>query len=338
MTRWLFVLVLAANLAYFGWEFNRQLGRHAAGGARSEPAPESGSITLLEELPRYPPLREESLEPVSPELSAAAAEAGKAGPEAAAGAPRSVESVTGPPPEADVEPVEPSAGPEAFDLAQSAMPPDASAPQAEMAGPAPPVEAMGSAMPPEMAGPAPQADVAAGGATPQAALAPPPPDTCIEVGPLRSLAEADKRKLWFEARRKSVSVRAQEVIVRQRFWVYLEPLASRSDAERRVDELRRRGVEDYMLVRGGEMNNAISLGLFSSQSAVNKRLAELEDRGYRALVIPRTDTRTEYWLEVNLGPVMDFQAADFARFGAEIPDVKRVSCEGQANSSAPAAP
>ena len=72
-----------------------------------------------------------------------------------------------------------------------------------------------------------------------------------------------------------------KVILRVRDKVCTKPehlLASRlfQDVLRRfIADLERKGVSDYLLINRNGLKNAISLGVFSSQDAVNRRLTEM---------------------------------------------------------------
>src|SRR5215831_4042736 len=109
--------------------------------------------------------------------------------------------------------------------------------------------------------------VAALGPAKVAALA----DVCLEWGPLtdadrtRALADLDPLALG-----KLLTQRRTETTTS--FWVYVPPAPSRAEAERRVVDLRARGLGDVALVDGGTQRNAISLGLFQTEDAANARL------------------------------------------------------------------
>lgn len=159
-----------------------------------------------------------------------------------------------------------------------------------------------------------------------AAATAPIPSTCIKVGPLAARANAEALQSWFKERRSAVRLRTEESAERRLFWVYLEPMASADEAEAKLEDLKRRGVEDYRLIRSGDMKNAISLGVFSSQDSVNRRLAELGREGYRPLVVPRYETKKAYWLDVNLGPMLEFDESEFARLSPGSATIGRVPC------------
>lgn len=70
------------------------------------------------------------------------------------------------------------------------------------------------------------------------------------------------------------------------FWVYIPPLKSRQDADKKISELKTLGVTDYFLVQdNSKWRNAISLGIFKTEEAANNRLQSLKDKGVRSAVM-----------------------------------------------------
>ena len=65
-----------------------------------------------------------------------------------------------------------------------------------------------------------------------------------------------------------------------------------------IRELKNKGVTDYRLISRGNLQNAISLGLFTNQASVNNRLRELEQKGYKPVVVPYYDGKRIYWVDV----------------------------------------
>ncbi len=123
-------------------------------------------------------------------------------------------------------------------------------------------------------------------------------DGCIRLGPLSRADEVDRLDAWLRGQGVSFWRLERGLGERRLLWVYLEPTASESEARDRLAGLAAAGLEDYMLIRRGGMKNAISLGLFSSQESVNRRLAELGDKGYRPVVVPRYQPERRYWFDV----------------------------------------
>jgi hypothetical protein len=67
------------------------------------------------------------------------------------------------------------------------------------------------------------------------------------------------------------------------WWVFIPPLSSKADAEKKAGELRHMGVEDYFVVQDvGPNRFAISLGVFSSEAGAGERLADLKAKGVRS--------------------------------------------------------
>ena len=67
-----------------------------------------------------------------------------------------------------------------------------------------------------------------------------------------------------------------------------------------IKSIREKGIRDYRLISQGNLQNAISMGLFSSQASVNKRLRELEKKGYKPIVVPYSDGKRAYWVDAQL--------------------------------------
>jgi len=125
--------------------------------------------------------------------------------------------------------------------------------------------------------------VAALGPAKVAALA----DVCLEWGPL---ADADRARALADleplALGKLLTQKRSEITTS--FWVFLPPAPSRSEADRRVADLRTRGVGDVAVIDAGSQRNAISLGLFQTEDAANTRLSDVLKLGVaNARVGPR---------------------------------------------------
>ena len=94
--------------------------------------------------------------------------------------------------------------------------------------------------------------VAALGPAKVAALA----DVCLEFGPLtesdrtRALADLDSLALGKLLTQKRVETTTS-------FWVYLPPATSRAEADRRLAELRARGLDDVAVIDASPQRNAI---------------------------------------------------------------------------------
>lgn len=71
-----------------------------------------------------------------------------------------------------------------------------------------------------------------------------------------------------------------------KFWVYVPPLDTPANARKKAQQIAEMGIEDYFVVNDGKKwQNAISLGVFSSREAGERRLAEVKALGVRSAVL-----------------------------------------------------
>ncbi|BCL76311.1 hypothetical protein JHS3_20470 [Jeongeupia sp. HS-3] len=94
------------------------------------------------------------------------------------------------------------------------------------------------------------------------------------------------------ARLKLLGLSAQEHSSGEnsRVWVYIPPLADLDTAKKKAEQLAELGVDDYLVVNDGKRwQNAISLGVFSTKEAGERRLAQLQAKGVRSAVVRERD-------------------------------------------------
>lgn len=151
-------------------------------------------------------------------------------------------------------------------------------------------------------------------------------DRCISVGPFVDTAARDRFRDWIRDYVAQLHSRAESVRERRFFWVYLEP-TSEARAQQSLDDLRDRGVTDTMLIRRGDLKNAISLGLFRSQDSVNRRLAEMSEKGFKPVVVPRFETTERHWVEAQLAAEYG-DSLDIPESLLEGASVEPVDCTG----------
>lgn len=126
-----------------------------------------------------------------------------------------------------------------------------------------------------------------------------PDGTCFSIGPFSSRESLLSLSNWLQTHQMPSKERIEEKRTRERYWVYLEE-QDEAEARARLEELKKKGLSDYYLISKGDKKNAISLGLFSSQDAVNRRLVELERKGYNPVVVPQHKISQVFWLDVQL--------------------------------------
>lgn len=118
-----------------------------------------------------------------------------------------------------------------------------------------------------------------------------PPQICLEWG---LFASQDVSRV--KTALKPLQLDEQDLTVRGvpektgTYWVYVSPLKSQQEAQKKVDELKSLGIEDsFVMQDNNKWRHAISLGVFSTEEAASKYLAQLRDKGVKsAKAGPRT--------------------------------------------------
>lgn len=139
---------------------------------------------------------------------------------------------------------------------------------------------------------------------------------CYTYGPIPNQQESDLLSKWLDDRGITYKERRTNKQGKQLFWVYLAPRESREEAVADIKDLKQKGVKDILLVREGDLLNAVSLGLFSSQAAVNRRLNEIKTKGYQSIVVPYSGNNMIHWFDVTVIQSSDYVNELFSGFPA----------------------
>ncbi len=132
----------------------------------------------------------------------------------------------------------------------------------------------------------------------------PTQQTCWAVGSFAT--ELDAKHVY--ARMLALDIKAQvqgrEKLLKKEFWVYLPPLPNKKQALRKLKELQRRNIDSYIITEG-DLENGISLGLFSQQESVDRLVASLKKKQIEPEIKTLDRTRTEYWVIAPLDSGVD---------------------------------
>ncbi len=128
--------------------------------------------------------------------------------------------------------------------------------------------------------------------------------SCISVGPFGSAEELQQLGKRLLDAGFAATPRSESGEIFAGYWVSLQGLATRADAEQTLMRLRAAGVTDAYVMpddRSAEGSpNVLSLGLFSEQSRAEARREAIAKLGFE----PRLQTRTRHgdthWLDVTL--------------------------------------
>lgn len=77
------------------------------------------------------------------------------------------------------------------------------------------------------------------------------------------------------------------------YMVYIPPAKNMKAAEAHIAALKAKNITNYFLIQEGKFRNAISLGIFKTETSANKLLTELKAQGIRDLAIAGRGRQTE---------------------------------------------
>ena len=123
---------------------------------------------------------------------------------------------------------------------------------------------------------------------------------CVSFGPFAEKGQADELSNWLQEKEIQTKQRGEGGKQDQYFWIYLSASESEDEAMEAIEDLKGKGVKDFKLINKGNLQNAISLGLFSTQSAVNKRLNELKNIGYQPIIVPYHQNQSIIWVDARV--------------------------------------
>lgn len=79
------------------------------------------------------------------------------------------------------------------------------------------------------------------------------------------------------------------------YWVYLPPAKTHAGKVKRIRQLKEQGIEDYFVVQeAGRWMNAISLGVFKTEEAAKKYLAELNKKGIKTAQVGERASKLKF--------------------------------------------
>jgi hypothetical protein len=118
---------------------------------------------------------------------------------------------------------------------------------------------------------------------PKPLVVPPRPKiTCLEWGTFGA-GELKPAQSALAALELGERLTIHDVQVVAGYWVYIPPLKSRAEVERKIAELERLGIKDYYAVEAqGPVRNAVSLGIFKTEEAASGYLERLQQKGVRS--------------------------------------------------------
>jgi SPOR domain len=79
------------------------------------------------------------------------------------------------------------------------------------------------------------------------------------------------------------------------YWVYIPPMKKRASVEKKIAQLKARGVKDYFVMQEkGKWQNAISLGVFRTRDAAEKYIVQLRSKDVRSAKLGERLSKLKY--------------------------------------------
>jgi hypothetical protein len=120
-----------------------------------------------------------------------------------------------------------------------------------------------------------------------------PQGACIEWGSFPT-QEADRAQAALVSLNLGDRLSSRKVEESAQWWVFMPPQGNKANADKKADELTRRGVTDYFIVTDEGPNKfAISLGVFSTEDAARNYLAAVNARGVKTAKVGARDTKVQ---------------------------------------------
>ena len=125
-------------------------------------------------------------------------------------------------------------------------------------------------------------------------------ERCVSVGPFRELSQVVNAGANLRAAGYDPEQRVAEGDIWVGYWVYIEGIPTREEADQILSALRENGISDSYVIPGTESGNLVSLGVFSEISRDGSRREEARSVGHAVTISDRTRRGTVYWIDVLL--------------------------------------
>lgn len=120
---------------------------------------------------------------------------------------------------------------------------------------------------------------------------------CYTLGPFRGEEKVKQTKSAIAEYVDNLIIRKREQSEQHRFWVYVAPQKSREAAVNVSEQLAKKKIKDYYIIRSGEKNNGISLGHFKEKKHADRRVRKLSKLGFDVKMEVIYQNYLVYWLD-----------------------------------------
>jgi sporulation related protein len=132
--------------------------------------------------------------------------------------------------------------------------------------------------------------------------------TCTSVGPFADLAQASQAQASLRGAGFDPRQRVENGEIWIGYWVSVQNLATRSEADTAIKTLNGNGITDVYLMPGTDPPNVLSLGVFSDYNRAERRATQVRALGLEPRISDRKREGSVYWIDVDLkepGQIID---------------------------------
>ncbi|MDT8399525.1 MAG: SPOR domain-containing protein [Pseudomonadales bacterium] len=138
--------------------------------------------------------------------------------------------------------------------------------------------------------------------------------SCFTIGPFgEDSGEGERLQSYVGSLGYQSSLRFVEVMEEPDYWVHLPPFASDAAALRKLEELRAKKIDSY-LINSGDLIRGISLGLFSRRAFALALQERLASQGYASVIAEVPRSYKEVWLDISGLPPEGLNTVQWAEF------------------------
>ncbi len=127
-----------------------------------------------------------------------------------------------------------------------------------------------------------------------AKLEPAIPAVCLMVGPFKEEVTGRQVLSRLAALDIHPKIEAIKVPGKPNYWVHIPPQTSRKVAIKLLRELQAKKIDSFLITEG-ELENGISLGIFTKLASAEKVSSSRNEQGYAAQVLTMSGSRSELW-------------------------------------------
>jgi hypothetical protein len=149
--------------------------------------------------------------------------------------------------------------------------------------------------------------------------------SCISVGPFPNRVDIEDAVAALRDRGFVTSQRNAQGDVWLGYWVYIDAIATQSEAAAIVEQLGREGMSEAYVIADGNNGSIVSLGVFSEQARAQQRFADVEALGLAAVVANRSQPGEVFWLDVTASDGRAFEVTELPEIEVD-PEPQFVDC------------